>query len=78
MVRGLQEVTGQESYRLHPQKLSLEGKTDLEADNYMCFSVVQEAPVLISKIQIKDLLTPLLKTIPGPPSHGVKPEVLTQ
>lgn len=53
VVLGLQEVTDQEGYSLHPQKLRLGGKTDSEADNDMCFPVVQAAPVLLSKIQIK-------------------------
>lgn len=53
VVPGLQEVTDQEGYDLHPQKLRLGGKTDSAADNYMCLSVVQAAPVLLSKIQIK-------------------------
>lgn len=44
MVFGLQKITDQEIHSLHPQKLSLGGKTHSEADNYMCFSVVRHSP----------------------------------
>lgn len=66
MVFGLRKVTDQEIHSLHPQKLSLGGKTHSEVDNYVFLCSPPQPQCCFLKIRSKRL-TPLLKTLPGPP-----------
>lgn len=66
MVFGLRKVTDQEIHSLHPQKLSL-AERHTQKQTITCASLQSTAaPVLFPKNQIK-ILTPFLKTLPGPP-----------
>lgn len=60
------EITDQEIHSLHPQKLSL-AERHTQKQTITCASLQSTAaPVLFPKNQIK-ILTPFLKTLPGPP-----------